>query len=502
MAIADGDIPPAPTRPTWLGARRAAGRRHRHVPQDGARARLPLDHARRAGRLLRRRDRDDGRGRPRQPPPDAVAGPGRRPLGRSDALRDGHGAPRATCARACPRFATAPSRRSRRPRRSGSPPDSPSSDVVVALNTARRPRRRTPAGPRRRGCDRRARRLGPGRRPGRSRLHGPRRRLPRRHRSDDRRRPDHLLRQTYMLTDPTGSGEPFGEIALRLFRGGRLTVGGVDYDLEPLGLVPAGPRLASGGRRRARDATELFRRAHERHRRRRGGRDRRRPAPRPRARSRFGRRWTVSADGARGGGATGTGHSAPGSRSTSPTRSRSSPARSSRPCSPSSAATSATTADGLRRSSRDSSDASLVVLPLPDAPLSLVRLLRPRPRLRRDGPAPGRAAAGPVPRRATSRSRSSSSTTSTRSRPSRAGARAGWRASPALRQRLLAADPHTRHAHRRRLLQPVGPRHGARRRRAPRRAADGGRPQRCSAWTWPRWATTSSTSPRRTSGRA
>ncbi len=44
--------------------------------------------------------------------------------------------------------------------------------------------------------------------------------------------PTSIFQQTFELTDPDGSGEPFGEIALRMFGGGRLTVGDVDCDLE------------------------------------------------------------------------------------------------------------------------------------------------------------------------------------------------------------------------------------------------------------------------------
>ena len=116
---------------------------------------------------------------------------------------------------------------------------------------------------------------------------------------------------------------------------------------------------------------------------------------------------------------------------------------------------------------------------LPDAPISLGRLPRPRLGLRRDRarrPRGPPAAAGRR-RRATSRSRSSTSTTSTRSRPSRAGARAGSRAWPGCGSGCSRRPAHA-HGRRRRLLQPVRPRHGARRRRAPHRPADGGRPQR------------------------
>ena len=36
----------------------------------------------------------------------------------------------------------------------------------------------------------------------------------------------------YDLTDPSGSGAPFGEISLRLFGGARLSVGGADFEVE------------------------------------------------------------------------------------------------------------------------------------------------------------------------------------------------------------------------------------------------------------------------------
>ncbi len=49
--------------------------------------------------------------------------------------------------------------------------------------------------------------------------------------------PTSLFRQTFELTDPDGSGVPFGEISLRLFGGGRLTIGDVDFGLEARGLL-------------------------------------------------------------------------------------------------------------------------------------------------------------------------------------------------------------------------------------------------------------------------
>ncbi|HEX9951519.1 MAG TPA: hypothetical protein VGB53_07105 [Rubricoccaceae bacterium] len=49
--------------------------------------------------------------------------------------------------------------------------------------------------------------------------------------------PTSLFRQTFTLSDTDGSGEPLGEVSLRLFRGGRLTVGDADYEFRPVGLL-------------------------------------------------------------------------------------------------------------------------------------------------------------------------------------------------------------------------------------------------------------------------
>ena len=58
--------------------------------------------------------------------------------------------------------------------------------------------------------------------------------------------PTTLFRQTYTLTDSAGSGDPFGELALRIFRGGRLTVGDTDYEIEPVGALQRGLDLTLG----------------------------------------------------------------------------------------------------------------------------------------------------------------------------------------------------------------------------------------------------------------
>ena len=121
--------------------------------------------------------------------------------------------------------------------------------------------------------------------------------------------PTSWLRQTFTLTDLDGAGDPFGELALRLFRGGRLTVGDVDYEIEPVGLLQAGLDLTRGA---AHVATS------------------RRPSLLRRAtvvtfaaeavgtdadltvdltpEGWFGRRWTVAADGIDVGRASWTGH--------------------------------------------------------------------------------------------------------------------------------------------------------------------------------------------------
>ncbi|HEX8384788.1 MAG TPA: hypothetical protein VF576_01320 [Rubricoccaceae bacterium] len=61
--------------------------------------------------------------------------------------------------------------------------------------------------------------------------------------------PTGLLQSAYTLTDPDGAGGPFGEVALRLFRGGRLTVGDVDYELEPADWTKTSLALVRDGRR-------------------------------------------------------------------------------------------------------------------------------------------------------------------------------------------------------------------------------------------------------------
>lgn len=43
--------------------------------------------------------------------------------------------------------------------------------------------------------------------------------------------PRNWLRQEYDLADADGDGAPFGEVGLRLFGGGRLTIGAADFDL-------------------------------------------------------------------------------------------------------------------------------------------------------------------------------------------------------------------------------------------------------------------------------
>ena len=69
--------------------------------------------------------------------------------------------------------------------------------------------------------------------------------------SDDRRHGHHLSPADVHARRPGGSGDPFGEIALRLFGGGRLTVGQDDYDLESDWLVRLGPAGPRRGDRRA-----------------------------------------------------------------------------------------------------------------------------------------------------------------------------------------------------------------------------------------------------------
>ncbi len=74
--------------------------------------------------------------------------------------------------------------------------------------------------------------------------------------------PTGLLRQTYTLTDAEGTGEPFGELALRLFRGGRLTVGDADYDVAAVGLLQTAHELTLGAAHVAASCRpSLFRRA-------------------------------------------------------------------------------------------------------------------------------------------------------------------------------------------------------------------------------------------------
>ncbi|HEX8297808.1 MAG TPA: hypothetical protein VF594_01495 [Rubricoccaceae bacterium] len=59
--------------------------------------------------------------------------------------------------------------------------------------------------------------------------------------------PTSLFRQTFTLSDTEGSGEPFGEVALRLFRGGRLTVGDADYEFQQTGLLQQALTLTLDG---------------------------------------------------------------------------------------------------------------------------------------------------------------------------------------------------------------------------------------------------------------
>lgn len=74
--------------------------------------------------------------------------------------------------------------------------------------------------------------------------------------------PTGLLRQTYTLTDSEGSGDPFGELALRIFRGARLTVGDTDYEVTPVGALQRGMNLTLGSAHIASSRLpSLFRRA-------------------------------------------------------------------------------------------------------------------------------------------------------------------------------------------------------------------------------------------------
>lgn len=59
--------------------------------------------------------------------------------------------------------------------------------------------------------------------------------------------PTSWLRSTFTLTDSEGAGDPFGELALHFFRGGRLTVGSDDYEIRPVGMLQAGLDLTLGG---------------------------------------------------------------------------------------------------------------------------------------------------------------------------------------------------------------------------------------------------------------
>ncbi|HEX8386713.1 MAG TPA: hypothetical protein VF576_11045, partial [Rubricoccaceae bacterium] len=61
--------------------------------------------------------------------------------------------------------------------------------------------------------------------------------------------PRGLLRSEYTLADTEGTGEPFGEIALRLFRGGRLTIGDADYEVEAVDWTQTRLALVRDGRR-------------------------------------------------------------------------------------------------------------------------------------------------------------------------------------------------------------------------------------------------------------
>ncbi len=62
--------------------------------------------------------------------------------------------------------------------------------------------------------------------------------------------PANWFQSHYTLTD-SGSDVPFGEIALRVFRGGRLTIGGDDYEIEATDWTQTSLALVRGGARMA-----------------------------------------------------------------------------------------------------------------------------------------------------------------------------------------------------------------------------------------------------------
>ncbi len=58
--------------------------------------------------------------------------------------------------------------------------------------------------------------------------------------------PTSWMNQTFTLTDSEGAGDPFGELALHFFGGGRLTVGDADYEVQPVGALKVGLDLTLG----------------------------------------------------------------------------------------------------------------------------------------------------------------------------------------------------------------------------------------------------------------
>lgn len=61
--------------------------------------------------------------------------------------------------------------------------------------------------------------------------------------------PNGMMRSDYTLTDSDGTGDPFGEVVLRLFRGGRLTVGSDDYEIETVDWTQTTVAFVRGGER-------------------------------------------------------------------------------------------------------------------------------------------------------------------------------------------------------------------------------------------------------------
>ena len=63
--------------------------------------------------------------------------------------------------------------------------------------------------------------------------------------------PTGWTQSTYALSDPAGTGAPFGELSFRLLGSARLSVGADDFEIKPSGLTRTTLELTDGVRRLA-----------------------------------------------------------------------------------------------------------------------------------------------------------------------------------------------------------------------------------------------------------